>query len=475
MRKWILAALAVALSAIALWFGTGLHPVWWLTWLAPLLLLLAAPLLRGHAAFGMAALTWLLGEFNVWAYLHRLEIPTAVVLALYLIPALVFATGVSLYRVFWKRGLIFAATFALPVLWVSYEFLWSSVSPHSTFFNLGYTQMDCLPVLQIVSVTGIWGISFCLFLAPVAIAVLVSRTGGPVARMRLAGAVAVILAAVLSYGFWRLGSTTPTGEFVTVALAASDILPASSDAGARLVHDYADKIDALAAQGAHLIVLPEKIAIVSDEATGKWDDAFATAARRGQVMVVAGLDRGGATRRWNEARVYSSAGTLEGTYDKHHMIPGFEDIDQPGSALLVMNGPASVWGVEICKDMDFPALSREYGARKVGLLIVPAWDFVQDGWLHGRMAVMRGVESGFTIARSAKQGLLTVSDDRGRILAERHSSSMPMGSVVATAPVRHTDTTYVRFGDWFGWANFAGLLVILALPWFRLAMPAGRT
>lgn len=62
----------------------------------------------------------------------------------------------------------------------------------------------------------------------------------------------------------------------------------------------------------------------------------------------------------------------------------------------------SVWGMQICKDMDFPRLSRRYGVKGVGLLLVPAWDFTLDGWLHGRMAVMRGVESGFTIVRGCQ-------------------------------------------------------------------------
>jgi apolipoprotein N-acyltransferase len=54
----------------------------------------------------------------------------------------------------------------------------------------------------------------------------------------------------------------------------------------------------------------------------------------------------------------------------------------------------------ICKDMDFPGLSREYGQDDTALLLVPAWDFELDGWLHGRMAILRGVESGFSIARA---------------------------------------------------------------------------
>jgi len=111
--------------------------------------------------------------------------------------------------------------------------------------------------------------------------------------------------------------------------------------------------------------------------------------------------------------------------------------------------------------LNFPALSRQYRAAGVGLLLVPAWDFTLDGWLHGRMAIMRGVESGFSIARIAKQGQLTVSDDRGRVLAEESSAAAPFSTLMVVAPVRHDDTLYLRFGDYFAWANVAGFLFVL--------------
>src|SRR5206468_8848188 len=74
------------------------------------------------------------------------------------------------------------------------------------------------------------------------------------------------------------------------------------------------------------------------------------------------------------------------------------------------------WGLQICKDMDFPELSREYALQGANLLLVPAWDFNLDRWLHARMAVLRAVENGFALARSARNGLLTLSDNRGRIV-----------------------------------------------------------
>jgi apolipoprotein N-acyltransferase len=57
----------------------------------------------------------------------------------------------------------------------------------------------------------------------------------------------------------------------------------------------------------------------------------------------------------------------------------------------------------------------------VGLLLVPAREFTFDGWLHARMAVFPGVESGFTIARARQHGILTVRDNRG-VLAEQNTA-----------------------------------------------------
>ncbi len=118
--------------------------------------------------------------------------------------------------------------------------------------------------------------------------------------------------------------------------------------------------------------------------------------------------------------------------------------------------------------MDFPRLSREYSEDGVALLLVPAWDFVDDGWLHGRMAILRGVESGFSIARSPKLGILTATDDRGRVLAQRRTIGPQFATVIADIPVRHDATIYSRFGNWFGWlcvlVFFSTALLILRTP-----------
>jgi len=125
-------------------------------------------------------------------------------------------------------------------------------------------------------------------------------------------------------------------------------------------------------------------------------------------------------------------------------------------------------GVTICKDMDFPGLSRECG--RDGVPLVPAWDFDADGWLYGLMAILRGVEGGFSIARAPRQGILSVSDNRGRVLAERSTSAAPFSTILRQVTVNHEATLYSRAGNWFAWCCITllpGLLVFARPPYER--------
>jgi apolipoprotein N-acyltransferase len=124
--------------------------------------------------------------------------------------------------------------------------------------------------------------------------------------------------------------------------------------------------------------------------------------------------------------------------------------------------------------MDFTRLSRQYGEEGTGLMLVPAWDFVLDRFEHGHIAVMRGVESGFSIVRAAKQGYLTVSDDRGRILAETQSNSAPFATLLANVPAGHDTTLYLLWGDWFAWLALAALIFTLAQLCRPSPLEAGR-
>jgi apolipoprotein N-acyltransferase len=87
--------------------------------------------------------------------------------------------------------------------------------------------------------------------------------------------------------------------------------------------------------------------------------------------------------------------------------------------------------------------------------MAPAGDSRRDAFWHGHMAVMRAVEDGFSLVRSARRGLLTVADNRGRIVAETASNAAPLSTLLATVPAGHNGTLFLLLGDWFGWVAIA--------------------
>jgi apolipoprotein N-acyltransferase len=453
---WALGALAV--SAVCWFFGTGLHPLWCLTWLAPLPVLYVSPRLRAWPAFGVAFFAFALGGLNLAQYLRQVGALPLIGLAIGG-PSLVFAWLVVLHRRFVLRGQLLRAMFVLPVVWIAFEYLSELNSPHSTFGNLAYTQMDCLAVLQSAAIAGIWAISFAVFLLPSAVAAVLAP-GTQTQRRPVVIVALLFYAAVLGYGVARL-LATPAAPRVTVGLIASDapqnLFPASAST-VRLIAGYAEQIPALASQGAQVIVMPEKLGRITPDDLKTADAILEQTAQVTHVFIVAGFQH---MPNLNEARVYSPHGTLVGTYEKHHMLPAFEGDLLPGTTRLLTDQPSGRWGVEICKDMDFPRLSRDYAQDGAALMLVPAWDFVTDGWLHGRMAILRGVEDGFSIARAPKQGILTVTDDQGRVLAERSTSDAPFTTLLASVPVLHERTFYDHTGNWFAEIDLLAAVVLL--------------
>jgi apolipoprotein N-acyltransferase len=452
-------------TAVFSYLGTGLHPIWWLLWLAPVPVLAIAPRLGGSGAFLLGSVAWLIGEMNLWRYArNEMELPLQSIILFFVIPAAVFGLGVLFTRSFLRRGSLFLGSLAFPVYWVTCEYLTAIASPHSTFGNLAYTQMNYLPVIQVASITGIWGISFIVFLFAGATAALLSLTEKPWQRRALALAVAAIVCAVFVFGKWRL-QPNPSAQPVAVTLLAKDVPMSvylgSEEQALALLREYADEVRRVTPAGTQVVVLPEKIGRVTENALPQVDALFSSTATAVHAAIVLGLVRRTSSAAFNSSRFYSADGKLEANYDKHHLLPGVEP-EKPGDKRVILDQLSGRWGLQICKDMDFPKLSREYAAEGANLLLVPAWDFNLDRWLHARMAVLRAVENGFALARAARNGLLTLSDNRGRILAESSTAPGRFVSISKKVNVSREETFYARTGDWFAWLCVGMFAILLA-------------
>ncbi len=477
-RRHLITGAAVLASGLMLAGCVGLQPLWWLAWIAPVPLLWAAARSGTRAAFAIGTLAALLGQLVNAGYLLELSGPVMLPLLL-LAPAL----GWGLLAALWQRWCARAPAWSWPWAWALLGPAWGvlvlQASPHGLWGSLAATQVEALPVIQIASVLGPLGIVALLGLGAGSLATLALRW--PQRPWAALAAPLATLALVLGWGQWR-STQSIEGRPLTVGLAAVDtlLLPDMPPERAHAVWQaYDGATRALAAQGARLVVLPEKIEPLPRSREPARRTALALAAQAaGSAQVVGVTVTDGEGRRLNRAWLLPADDAPLVSYDKQHLVPGWESAFATGHALQRFSLGGHTLGLAICKDMDFPALARDYSRAGVAALAVPAWDFGRDGWLHARMAVLAGVEGGFAVIRSARQGLLTVSDRHGRVIAETRSAGGGGGArLLATLPLATPEATvYARIGDAFGWLC---LVLVLAAAAARrsedvvIAPPAG--
>jgi len=462
----VVALLAMLLSAVGWWFGAQLHPLWWAAWLAPLPILWLATRIRARWAALAAFVASVIGGLSQLHYLHdMLQLPPATMALQYFGPALAFALTVLLYRRLALRGQHLAAALSVPVLWTAIFFINGTLSHDGTWSDLAYSQMDALAVIQIAAVTGLWGVGFIVMLAPASVAALCDRTATARSRWRVGMVGGGLIMAALLYGSWRLHSAdrepnTPV-SIGLLALQGPNHPSLATPQGQDFLKRYVTALDTLASKGVQMVVMPEVTMTVTDPNIPE----LTQLARQHGITLVTSVDyKPAAGVERNMSIAFHPQGGRPDTYFKHHLMAVVEDRFSPGDSYTVLDTTPHA-GLTICKDMDFPAMGPANVAHGAQLLLVPAWDFYVDGWYHSRMAIMRGVESGLAIARSARDGYLTLSDDRGRVVAQIPSNTDTDVSLVGTLPVRQTSTLYARWGNWFGWLDLLALIGLLTLAW----------
>jgi len=459
-------AAAVA-TGVLLRFVVSLHPIWWLVWFAPVPLLLMAFRFRPSEARWSVTLAALIGASSNFRY-FLLVMPLTAVIAVIAAQAWLWGFLIIATRRLVVRHQAWWTVFVYPVFCVAADTLMAALLPDGNWASLAYSQADVLPILQITSLLGTSGLLFLITLVPSALALAIAygralRHGWVAYTLT-----ALLLASSLIYGLLRLQKPV-NGMETTFGLVSIDDpigLKASASYASDILQMYDRHVTSLAAQGAQVIVLPEKIALLTPPMALQWQQHFSALALQNQIWLELGVGIDDGKNPLNWAWLFTPQGALASSYQKHHMAPP-ERRDRYSSgtdySLHTIDGHA--YGLAICKDMHFAALGRAYGQRHAAVMLVPAWDFdYLDAWMEARTTVVRGIENGYVVVRSSREGLLTVSDPYGRVLAERPSSPMPGSSLLAKVIVANPlPTLYTRIGNLCGWLCAAAAALLLSL------------
>ena len=446
-------AVAAAASAVLYELVAADPRLWPCAILAPLPLLATAPELTTARAAGFAFSAYFVGNLSAWGG-ESFAVPILTLLGAHIAGAIVFATFIACATEATRRWSGLLAALVFPTLSTAFYFTLAGVSPHGTWGSPAYSQVGFLPLLQIASSIGLCGVMFIMSLLPSGLAVAWYRRRWNMDWIHPVYMAVGIFAFAVILGWIRL-LRTPQTPAVQVGLVASDKLLSQAESedvaeAANVVALYAKLVHQVADGRTQVVVLPEKIVGVTPRY--EWDvvQGFARIAQISHVWLVVGLNQIGRTPKRNIAVVFDSNGKMVAAYAKHHLIPSLEFDYKPGLKPAIFDAPWGRTAVLICQDLDFPETARELAANGVKVVLAPAWDWPGSETIHQRMAVVRAVEGGFSLARAARQGMVSATDSRGREIAMAATSRTADAATTASLPLGTGPTAYSRKGDWFG-------------------------
>jgi len=410
----------------------------------------------------------------------------ALCLAFALFPLLFgWATGRLVAR-FGPLGLL-----GTPFLWVATE-----LARAHTFFEfpwclLGYSQHSFLPVIQIASVTAVYGVSFLLVAcsALLAIALVEARFWRPATLGALS-----VLAVTWTLGSWALSRPVRESGRVSVGLVQGGIrqedkwLPenAWSNVGRHL-----ELTAQAAARGARLVVWPESAVPFLYDAEPALATLLQQTVRKHGIHLYFGNDDrelgpGDERRIFVGTKLLDPSGTLTARYRKIRLVPFGEYVPlkavftlggrvaaklvqevsdfSPGSEAVTGDVLGHRIGGYICYEAIFPGLVRRFTAQGAELLV----NVTNDAWYgttsapyqHLAMAAFRAVENRRYLVRAANTGITAVVDPWGRVLEP--TPLFEQAVLVREVPFVAETSFYTRHGDVFARACAAAALALLA-------------
>lgn len=360
-----------------------------------------------------------------------------------------------------------ARLFILPTGITFLEFTSSAASPFGSWGAMAYTQYGVLPLMQLASLTGIWGITFLIALAATVVNLAWER-GWRQSRLLL-GSYLVLLALVFGYGSHRLLLPSPgepvriAGITVPTATPAGELVERAVQAGAdaaaweALVSDARPlnarllELSAREAQeGARVILWSEANAFVTatDEQALLADAQ--EIARAHDAYLGLGLARvlQHDPLRLENRLVLVGPDGVRWDYAKVKRVPGLETeiVPESTASIPVAETPRGRISGAIGFDTDFPPLLYEAGKQNVDLLLSPARDWEGIAPAHTQQAIFRAIEQGFTLVRQARDGKSVVADSRGRVLASLDGGAEE-AVMRADIPLARQGAPYTALGD----------------------------
>ena len=402
-----------------------------------------------------------------WALATLSMLLLAAYMALY--PAVTALVTSRLVRAGGARALMLA-----PPAWVGAEFVRGYVMGGFPWVPLGNSQVTVLPVAQLASVFGVYGLSALVAGVNALVAYALLSAGR---RRGLAAAAAVALPLLVAgWGTWRIadGALARAGTPLQVGLVQANIAQTDKWDPAQARRIFTTHIGMtrdVVRRGAAYVIWPESSLPFRFEDHREGRTAIEDLVRELDIHLLFGSDQlvGGDTS-YNAAFLLDPDGRTTAVYRKIHLVPFGEFIPLSGwlaffpplvetlggfapfaagtsVVMLPVNGhPTST---AICYEVVYPSLvasAVERGSELLTTITNDAWYGSSSApYQHFEMAAMRAIEQGRYLARAANTGISGIVDPYGRVV--RRSGLFEEAGLVGEVRLLTGRTMYSRIGD----------------------------
>lgn len=423
-----------------------------------------------------------------------------IALSLLVIILSLFLGGVfSLAQLLKRKGV--SLGFSLPILWILQDWV-RNYFPLNGFSwsSLAYSQGTFLNLIQIVDLTGPYGVTFLILLNNFLLAsVFLFFKRERKLPKRLVSVLVLLLIVAFLYSSWRrsqmekIVSSLPEkrialiqGNVFQEAKWEADEMDEIIQLHLRLSHE-AEKVSPdliLWPEAAYPVVVgPKEARLVGFHF--KTPFLVGAVTYDGTLPEVWPVSQKSDFRLYNTALLVRSDGTIEDHYRKNHLVPMGEYV--PLKKLLfflekivpgiVDFSPGGEWnlievagmkiGITICYEDLFPEISRRFVEKGADLLV----NLTNDGWYekssaigqHAEFSRFRAIENRRFLARATNTGVTALYDPTGRTVVQ----APLFGEAILPVSIRlgGPTTFYRKWGDLF--VGGLGFLLLVSLKRFK--------
>ena len=475
-----------------------------LAWVALIPLLIALEESTPQIAFrvgftcGISAYSIVLYWLNI-VFTRYGKLPWSVSIAIYLLLVLWLAMFYGFSTCVGRLGELsgIKTAFTLPVAWVAFDFIRSFLFSGFAWAMLGHSQFRTLPLIQIADLVGVYGITLLIVLANIVLyralrALSGARVPYPVKSSAL---LLLMIIATLYYGFSRLNVPAPTQtKPLRVALIQGNIpqdVKWSPEFRQRTVDTYDRLTREAARERIDLIVWPESAVPFFFQDEPLQAERIRGLARDLNAYLLFGSPahelRNGRSIYLNSAFMISPQGETIGRADKLHLVPLGEYIPlgnlltfinklvvgigdfSPGEQAVVLDAGGTKLGVQVCYEVIFPELARQYvrgGARVLVAITNDAWFGRSSApYQHLAIATFRAVETRTPLIRAANTGVTAIVDQNGYI--RTMTGLFVEGYRTGEIQPGSGQSLYLTIGDTPAWLCVVMTAGIVLMAWFK--------